>query len=156
LICDRFADVFGFKQVSYFGILFAQYRNRRNSVLETRFFHGSGLESEMEPEVENRRMIRTDFVWISGAVAVLLVFFCTLAMIAGSWTLQVEYNQVTISMEINAFDDSFLELRIKNGSHHTKEEMDAQEDRLDIRYDGLRPSIGLWALDGRRQLQSQD
>ena len=121
-----------------------------------RFFDSPDLEVEMERDVENKRIIRTELVWISGAAVLLLVFFCTLAMIAGSWTLRVECNQVTISMEINAFDDSFLELRIKNGSHHTKEEMDAQKDRLDIRYDDLRPPSGLWALDGRRQLQSQD
>ena len=110
----------------------------------------------MERDVKNTRMIPTELVWISGAAVLLLVFFCTLVMIAGSWTLRVECNEVTISMEISAFHDSFLELRIENGSHHTKEEMDAQKDRLDIRHDDLRPPSSLWALDGGRQLQSKD
>ena len=110
----------------------------------------------MERDIESRGMIPTKLVWITGAAALLFIFFCTLAMIGGSWTLRVECSQVTISMEINAFDDSFFELRIKDGSHHTKEEMDAQKDRLDIRHDDLRTPFSLWAFDGRRWLQSPD
>lgn len=110
----------------------------------------------MKRDIRNTGMIPVELAWICGIAALLLIFFCTLAMIGGSWTLRLECNQVTISLEIDVFDDSFLELRIKNGSHHTKEEMDAQKDRLDIRYDDLRPPCGLWTLDGRRQLQSQD
>jgi len=101
----------------------------------------------MEHVIENRGMIPTKLVWISGAAACFLVFFYVLAIIGGSWTLWVECSQVTILMEISVFDESFLEVRLKDGSYHTKEKVDAQKDWLDIRRDDLRFPFDLWALD---------
>jgi hypothetical protein len=102
----------------------------------------------MEQIIENKEMISTRLVLISCAAALLVAFFYTLMIISGSWTLRVESNQVTISIKISVFDDSFLEVRLKDGSHHTKEKMDAQKDRLDIRRDDLRLPFNLWAVDG--------
>jgi uncharacterized membrane protein len=102
----------------------------------------------MEHVIEKREMIPTRLALISGVVACFLVFFYVLVIISGSWTLWVECSQVTISMEISVFNESFLEVRLKDGSYHTKEKVDAQKDWLDIRSDDLRLPFGLWALDG--------
>lgn len=102
----------------------------------------------MEQIIENKEMISTRLVLFSCAAALLIAFFYALMIISGSWMLRVETSQVTISMEISVFGDSFLEVRLKDGSHHTKEKMDAQKDRLDIRRDDFRLPFDLWAVDG--------
>ena len=114
------------------------------------FLDSARLESEMEHAKENSQMIPTWLVWVFGAAAWFCILLYALTMISASWTFRVECSQVTISMEINVFEGSFLEVRIKDGSHHTKEKVDTQKDRLGIRHDDLRLPFGLWASDGRR------
>jgi hypothetical protein len=102
----------------------------------------------MEHVIENRELIPNKLAWFAGAVACLFVFFYVLTIIGGSWTLWVDCSQVAISMRISLFHDSFLEVRLKHGSHSTKEKMDAQKDHLDIRHNHLRFPFDLRALDG--------
>jgi hypothetical protein len=104
----------------------------------------------MEHARRNNETIPTRAVWIYGAAACFCVFFYALAMICASWTFWLDCSQVTISMEINVFEGSFFEVRVKDGSRHTKEKVDTQKDRLGVRHDDLHLPFGLWAFDGRR------
>ncbi|MCK5643053.1 MAG: hypothetical protein KAJ19_19755 [Gammaproteobacteria bacterium] len=80
---------------------------------------------------QKKESARETVACLSCAAAVLLALVYTLFAVAGSWALWVEWSSFSVCMEIKILDESFFELRVDNGSHHRKEKMDSQKDRLD-------------------------
>lgn len=104
----------------------------------------------MDRITENRELIPTGVVWMCGVAALLLVLAGALLIAGGTWTLWIESDSVSVSMEITVFGDSFFELRLNSGSHHTKEEMDSQKDWVGVWRSGSALHHGLWIAERRR------
>ncbi len=104
----------------------------------------------MEHRIEKEESVPNTVAWLSAAALLLLVLVYGFMTIGGSWTLWIESSQVMVSMQVEVFGDSFLELRLNGGSNNTKEKMDSQKDRLDDWGSGFAPYRGLWIAERRR------
>jgi hypothetical protein len=87
--------------------------------------------SRMSRVRQKKEYARETVACLSGATVVLLALVYALFVVAGSWTLWVEWGSFSVSAEIKILDESLFELRVHDGSHHRKEKMDSQKDRLD-------------------------
>ncbi len=104
----------------------------------------------MDHRIKKEESVPKIVAWLSAAAVLLLVLVYGFMTIGGSWILWIESSEVTVSMQVEVFGDSFLELRLNGGSDHTKEKMDSQKDWVDVWRSVSALCHSLWIAERRR------
>ena len=106
----------------------------------------------MSPGMPKKEPARETAVCLYAVVLALLVLAYSVFALAGSWTLWIEWSNVSIRMEIRILDPNLFELRLHSGSDHSKEKMDSQENGLAGWGSGSGICVDLCAAERGRQL----